>query len=843
MKATAFYSIGKQTSTIDVCISYRIVELFSEGLYSSPNKAIEELVTNAFDAGATNVHVIVPPDMRERTATIVVADDGVGMDEQGLRRHWRIGAPKDRDAEKAPRRRRQIGKFGIGKLATYVLANRLTHVCKSDGKYYSASMDYRSIPTANGAHAFSIESVRLPLRELAWEEARAIVSDLMGVYEPRCGAIRFFGKGQARSWTLAVMSDLKDFAAHLRIGQLTWVLSTAMPLRDDFILYLNGTQVRPSKAKGKQIKRWVIGKDINELPQPAPDGFQVTRDDSKDKTAMGYHGLTHPELGRVTGYVEVYEDVLTTGKSAALERSHGFFVYIRDRLVNITDEYFGINTNLLKHGVFSRFRASVHIDSLDNELRSSRETVRDGPLLNHARNLLHAIFNHARPAVENYLKEQEIGPRVAERVSQTPSSLARRPIIGLVKAALDGKASPLHIRVSPDLSRQKKNQLITNLQDRERIVADVQLLEIAQDESLAIYDPQEAVLRINALHPFVASFYEEYEKREAKVALTLLAMMEVVTEAYLFEAGINARLVHDLMQKRDEMLRYLVRHAGRRTARMIAQDLTDAVTDKDELEKQLVAAFDAMGFDAIHLGGPKKPDGRAHAHLPARDGQERHYLVSLEAKSKKSPGAKVSAKDVNVSGIARNRDHFSCDHAIVVGPDFPTTIKKGSSLEQEIVKNRESTGRTITCMRVVDLARLVRITPVRRITLDEVRQLFVQCTTPEECAKWVDNISKKKPGKMHYKKVLDAIWALQKDRPFESVEYAALAAALQYTKSLTMAREEVKDLCKAMSRMAPQYVSARDSYVELEQRPDKVIEEIKAVVGEYPEDEKEGLVI
>ena len=37
---------------IEVELSYKIVELFSGGLYSSPNKAFEELVTNSYDAGA-----------------------------------------------------------------------------------------------------------------------------------------------------------------------------------------------------------------------------------------------------------------------------------------------------------------------------------------------------------------------------------------------------------------------------------------------------------------------------------------------------------------------------------------------------------------------------------------------------------------------------------------------------------------------------------------------------------------------------------------------------------------------------------------------------------------------
>ena len=40
---------------IEVRISYEIIKLFSEGLYQSPHKALEELVTNSFDADAENV--------------------------------------------------------------------------------------------------------------------------------------------------------------------------------------------------------------------------------------------------------------------------------------------------------------------------------------------------------------------------------------------------------------------------------------------------------------------------------------------------------------------------------------------------------------------------------------------------------------------------------------------------------------------------------------------------------------------------------------------------------------------------------------------------------------------
>src|SRR5262249_15917045 len=131
--AETFTSAGHKTATINVKISYRIIELFSEGLYSSPHKAIEELVSNAFDAGASNVHVALPADLRDKDGAIAVVDDGVGMDKAGFQQHWLIGTSNKRSTMfKPPKGRKQIGRFGIGKLATFVLGAKLTHISKKD---------------------------------------------------------------------------------------------------------------------------------------------------------------------------------------------------------------------------------------------------------------------------------------------------------------------------------------------------------------------------------------------------------------------------------------------------------------------------------------------------------------------------------------------------------------------------------------------------------------------------------------------------------------------------------------------------------------------------------------
>ncbi len=86
-----YSTAGNESEKIDVRLSYGIVRLFSEGLYASPNKAVEELVANSFDAGARRVAVLLPSDFNDQGATIAVIDDGEAMDATGLKTHWLIG--------------------------------------------------------------------------------------------------------------------------------------------------------------------------------------------------------------------------------------------------------------------------------------------------------------------------------------------------------------------------------------------------------------------------------------------------------------------------------------------------------------------------------------------------------------------------------------------------------------------------------------------------------------------------------------------------------------------------------------------------------------------------------
>jgi len=839
-----FFQIGQQKAKIAVRISYKIIHLFSEGLYSSPHKAIEELVSNSFDAGAENVQVIVPLDLGAKNASIAVIDDGVGMNEDGLKELWLIGVSNKRiPTKKPPKGRKQIGRFGIGKLATYVLANRLTHICKSGSRYFSTSMDFGEVPTDETLGIYDEKKINLPLRELTEAEAKEALAPWLQGSPKTPNPTALFGKGAPKSWVVAILSDLKEMATEIQLGRLRWVLQTAMPLRPDFRLYLNSEEIQPSKLTAKRVGRWVLGKDLEKLPGPAPDDLTPDEDEHENKDSIHRYGLKDPVLGRITGFVEVYEDPLAGGKSDEIERSNGFFLYVMGRLVNVDDPGFGINRNLLRHGTFSRFRMVAHIDSLDEVLRSSRETFSKGILYTRAQNLLHGAFNRARVKLEEHEVEVSPGAQMASRLAAIPGSLTRRPLVGLVATAIEGKSHPTLIRYPLDLPPEKQAVFVENLHTRaaspEGLVREAQLVELSIEQRIAVFDVENGMLQINTLHPFVAHFLDEFENKKQSLPLELLAMSEVLMEAHLYEQGLDEDVVRDVMARRDELLRYLARSTGKRTAHMVAQDLIDASTDKQKLEGELVTAFDTMGFDAVPLGGSNRADGKADAHLAAANpGQEKRYAVSLEAKSKEKVGKKVSADRVNISAVARHRDELKCDHALVAGPDFPTQKGERAALVKEIEADREQTKRTITLIRIVDLARLVRLVPLKRVGLDRIRELFETCRTPDECKAWIEQLEKEEVSKVPYRDILETIWRLQNERPSEPVEYAGVAVALDRDKKIRLTKEDLKNICQALSRMAPTMVSAREMSVEMSQRPDKVVETLRVVIQQYPDEER-----
>ena len=839
-KKPTYATVGSETKKINIRLSYGIVSLFSEGLYASPHKALEELVANSFDAGARKVAVIVPVDWNAQGVVIAVADDGIGMDAAGLEQHWLIGKSLKRELSKLPLGRQQIGKFGIGKLATYVLANRLTHITKAGSTYYATTMDFKEVDR-RGEKEVEVETpVKISLRELTAAQAKEALNPWLDKQAMVDGALKLFGPGAAKSWTFAILSDLKDKVHQIQPGKLAWVMRTALPLRDDFEIFLNGEKLQPSKAGRARIKKWVLGKEIDKLAKPASSSMEVNEDKRQPSDSPTRYGLQHKSLGRVTGYAEAYRDLLTTGKSNEIGRSYGFFVYVRGRLINVDDGHFGIPPNELRHGSFGRMRVVVHIEGLDQYLQSDRERVREGPVLRDAQNLLRAIFNKVRVEIEKTDAADGPNAKLSRSLAGSPASLSRRPIVSMTRAIIEGRFTSKYVSVPALKTKAQRDALLATLEKRvqtpETFVTGMEFLfDGSADLGIALYDVESGVLCVNGFHPFVASFLDQFTGSDSGLPLELLAMAEVLLEGQLHEAGYAQSDVDKVMFGRDQYLRDVAQSSGRRTALTVANALQDARNDDDRLEAEVVAAFNSLGFSATRDGRKGKADGIARAELSADAMGPRHYSLSLEAKSTRTDGKTIAASTVNISLIAQHRDENQCEHALVVGPSFPTTQGDAASVSKQIDKNIEQTKasgqpKTITLITIDDLARLVRLQPIKGLGLSKLRSLFLTCRLPEQCREWIDTIERHIPPRQPYKEVVDSIHKLQQKFTSSAVEYGSLRVELSHRNPpIEFATNEgLIDLCRAMMAMAQGFITATATTVELDQSPTNVLTAIES---------------
>ena len=119
------------------------------------------------------------------------------------------------------------------------------------------------------------------------------------------------------------------------------------------------------------MKKWIVGKEDETLDKIDGAISRVEKDaDGEDKYFVDLQNLRG-----INGEFILYEDSLVDGKSSNLGRSHGIFLSIRGRLINLDDPLLGMEA--FSHGAFNRTRIIINADELDDNLTSTREAVRD----------------------------------------------------------------------------------------------------------------------------------------------------------------------------------------------------------------------------------------------------------------------------------------------------------------------------------------------------------------------------------------------------------------------------------------------------------------------------------
>ncbi len=802
-------SAGKKIDSIDVTISYRIIELFSAGLYSSPNKAFEELVCNSYDAFADKVGVYVSPDLSVDGAFIWVCDNGESMDQHGLKQLWHVGDSTKRIDATRDERRLQIGQFGIGKLATYVLANELTYVCKKNGRFLATTMDYQRIKANSG------EKLTLDERELTEEQARMA----LGIYTRAGGRdvlpFSLFGEGSADQWTYSLLTSLKTKAAEIREGRLKWVLRTALPLNPNFQLHYNGALVESSKIDRPIKKSWKIG-DADTTAE-ALDFAQCRRADTK-------HYVDFDNLKNISGRIDLYEDSLVDGtKSTSRGRSHGIFLLVRDRLINLDDPLLGMEA--FSHGPFNRCRIVVHADGLDENLTSTRESIKESPPFQQLKDYLKKKFNNE---VRKYYFDEELKKEqersISHRMSQTSLTLSKRPLLVFAQKYFDGKVTDPFLIDKPSRARRKEllAELREDLSDEEPFIKKVKWEILSSAEPIAKLDLETGVLSVNLLHPYIANYGDMYKKT---LPLEFIAITEVLTEAYLYEEGIDPATVSFIMRRRDNTLRELSL-SDREGAPAVAQLLKDSIADSTGLEDAVYRAFLALGFEVKKLGKKGEPDGKADAILGYSSSDNcDNYSFTYEAKS--TSKRKIAAGTAKLSAVRRHKTDYKADYAIEVAVDFEGAGNPESAISKEAAQQE------ITMMRASDLARLLLLSIPKQVGLGKIRELFDGCFTPNQVSEWVDGIQSTPAEFGPIKELVAVIYELQKDDS-EAPEIASVRIRLKDKCGLELSKAGIASLIQSLQVFVPGFISKEGERVGIKARPDKVLDGINAFISNVP---------
>ena len=783
--ASSLDTIGETPQPLQVVLSNELVELLSTQMYQSPTKAIEELVVNAYDAEASECYVFVPENDDNRQF-IAVLDNGTGMDYAGMIDLWHIGHSAKRDYEVEKRTKRKlIGKFGIGKLASYTLARFITYVSRKDGVVRYVALDFSAFKrNPEGAS----EPVSLRVQTVSDVAALLGNSEFRVVCEA-CGVAPEDLFEKCETWTLCVLEELKEKAKTMRRGRLRWVLSTAMPLRTDFRLFLNRQEIVSAKAAEGPIVEFSIHEISRERLQNLAKESQAA--EGAEWRVVGDALVSKEFPSGVSGTVIVTRNSLYGGKSADLGRSNGFFVRVRGRLINENEPLFGLHP--LTFEIFNRFRADINADDLDGSVVAPREGIGETEQVAVFRRLLAEVFNEARERYKKAyeeLEKKELRRREHERKYVAPR-LVEHPIADVLSSgAVSGPGAEadeswFYIDLPSDADVAK---LASELYEGRRARYRFRYSSLGRQGRLASFDPQQGCFTINADHELVLEYAGD---PRASDLLMDVVVAEVLLEVYLRENGVPAHIAGEILERRDGLFRSLAKdHAY--SVRAIGQSLRDSRSSERDLEMALVAAARALGFVAMHIGGDGEPDGIAtfsdHTRPPVR--------ITLEAKS--STGEPTLAH-LDFSGLAEHMRKHGAAGCLLVAPSYP-----GSSRGNDSAVANRAVNERISCWTVDDLARVVELAEARHINAKQVIDIVLNYFAPQDVKRAIEDLlsDPHREGRELYSAVMRALLNLRDRLPgaMRTVDMIAIEVSREpeFKKiSIETVREAVRALAHA----------------------------------------------
>jgi hypothetical protein len=577
-----------------------------------------------------------------------------------------------------------------------------------------------------------------------------------------------------------------------------------MPLIPDFRVFLNNEEVQPSKEKIKRTCIWQIGKE----DKTADEMKLVVNHYSSMKPPFDY-SVTMGKDAEISGTFELFSDPLDVGKSSDIGYSNGYFIKVRNRLLNLQDNLFGITT--LPHGVgFNRFRAIVHADFLDSFLKADREGVEDVEIRRALANYLANKFTkEVRAFYEKQLEASLKKETLEEHLRSVPGILLRYPL----QQAMDA------------IAKEEGNSYSIKVQEG---VASPPTIEAIEAKTSDVGGPlatlEAGTASINVAHPFYRSFDDFPGIRK-------LAVAEILLEAYILASGVELERSNEILMRRDQLLRMLASKFPE-GAIEVAERIRHSVSSIDDLEIYCVDGFRILGFDAIRISGKGEPDGLATAHVGVVE--KRKYVVMIETKS--TQDLAVQSGNLQMANVITHRKKYHPDYCVMIAPEFQ--VSKGE--ESKAIQQARALG--VCLLRANDFADLVAASAVKPLSLERSKELFMKNST-EETRSWVDAFKKENPSVPPVKTILEAIWRMQTKEPKDVPSIAAIRYEEPSLKD-KYSSEDIKQWLQSLSRLVPDLIHVVGDQVELDQDPLNIIKQCELALNRVSKDiSKESMTV
>lgn len=705
----------------DIDINFDFLDQVSTQLYRNPRRAVEELVCNSYDAGATECEVLYPEGKDEK---LYVLDNGSAMDEEELDRLWDIAdspkkaLEKNPDKERVQNGRQQIGKFGIGKLAAFAVGNELTHIATKDGRTRVVTVAKEDIEGRDFDNPPKCEIFGMDEEEAReYVEKEILPDNITNPWEE--------DDEEWESWTLAVVDEIKPSVVEGRTHShlLKPMIRTAIPLSTDFSVKVNGGDIGEREPASEKISSLLIGDDDefkDHLESDLREAW-VDIDDEIDSTdevdANRYEceftevdayeedqdprpGLQIPKLGPIAGEAAVYEETLTTPKREKKDvQDYGYRITVRGKLVNRGEPNFDTPQKSYKY--WSRFLATVEIPELDDAILLQRDSIDESQIeARITREVLDSIFNYLRTKARHQLESEDYDPGTFFKRLST-------------------------------LSPQKVPEALQGLVDEEGVPfpkggwddVDVTFKSGGADSDLAHYEAENHAIVINTDHTLLNALNQDSFPNSSREVVGEALAGQLLAIGYFRHNEVEESLIEGAVE--------IIENSARSAAKLIQDQpeyygnrLSTTVQDGDEpFEQAVVDALLNLGLDVDHYGASDKPDAVVTISRPGQN-----FKIAVEAKGGTSTSA--DHKEISISTMHEHADDFDCQHCVAVSSREIFQLRGNSETDDSSLIEQVNDHPDVSIMTIEMLREMLRLHQQNPYDYTQLKNIF-QLNSPD----------------------------------------------------------------------------------------------------------------